>query len=54
MLFLYKKADDWKDRAVARVIEFYIPINFRWRAKWIPVHERGKVIEFCLPTKKSA
>jgi hypothetical protein len=48
------KADDWKDRVVAKVIEFYIPINFQWRTKWIPVHQRGKVIEFGLPAKKSA
>jgi len=53
-MWLCRKADDWKDRAVAKVIEFYIPIKFQWRAKWIPVHERGKVIEFCLPAKKSA
>ena len=40
--------------AVAKVIEFYIPTRFLKRAKWIPPQERGKVIEFCPPTKKSA
>jgi hypothetical protein len=39
---------------VARVIEFYIPANFSKRTKWIPPQERGKVIEFALPTKRSA
>jgi hypothetical protein len=43
-----------KDRIVAKVIEFYIPTKFAKRVKWIPAQQRGKVIEFCLPTKKSA
>jgi hypothetical protein len=43
-----------EDRIVAKVIEFYIPTNFAKRVKWVPSQQRGKVIEFCLPTKKSA
>jgi hypothetical protein len=39
---------------VAKVIEFYIPISFRKRLKWVPWQQRGKVIEFCLPRAKSA
>jgi len=39
---------------MAKIIEFYIPINFRKNDKWIPAQERGKIIEFILPTKKSA
>jgi hypothetical protein len=31
---------------VARLIVFYIPENFRRKAKWVPSLERGKVIEF--------
>ena len=40
---------------MAKVIEFYIPNTFRKRAIWIPLEQRGKVIEFCLRSvKKSA
>jgi hypothetical protein len=39
---------------MAKIIEFYIPSNFRKKDKWIPPQERGKIIEFNLPTKKSA
>jgi hypothetical protein len=31
---------------VAKVIEFYIPKNFRRRVKWVPLEQRGKVIKF--------
>lgn len=37
--------------AVAKVIEYYIPKDFR--AKAYPIEKRGQVIEFRLP-KKSA
>jgi hypothetical protein len=43
-----------KGAAVAKVIEFYIPNNFRWRGKWIPPQSCGKIIEFRLQTRKSA
>lgn len=42
------------ETAVAKIIEFYIPTKFAKRVKWVPPQQRGRVIEFCLPTKKSA
>jgi len=39
---------------VAKVIEFYVPSNFRKRVQWIPPQQRGKVIEFCTTEKKTA
>jgi len=39
---------------VAQVIEFYKTIKFSKRVKWLPPQERGRVIEFRLPTTKSA
>jgi len=39
---------------MAKIIEFYIPTNFRKDGKWISPQERGKIIEFSLRTKKSA
>jgi len=39
---------------MAKVIEFYIPANFRKKSKWIPEEQRGKVIEFRSDLKKSA
>jgi len=39
---------------MAKIIEFYIPDSFRKNGKWVPAEERGKVIEFSLPAKKSA
>ena len=39
---------------VAKVIEYYIPERFRESDKWIPSSERGKVIPFPVPEKKSA
>jgi hypothetical protein len=39
---------------MARVIEFYIPIGFSKRVKWLAPQLRGKVIEFRVPTGKSA
>ena len=41
-------------KAVAKVIEFYIPTSFRKRVKWIPLEQRGKVIEFCPIKRKTA
>jgi len=43
-----------KGAAVAKIIEFYIPKNFRWRGKWNPPQDCGKIIEFKLQTRKSA
>jgi len=41
-------------KAMAKVIEFYVPGNFRRRGKWIPPKQRGKVIQFPALQKKSA
>jgi hypothetical protein len=43
-----------KEVAVAKVIEFYVPNNFRKALKWVPEVQRGKILEFCPQTKKSA
>jgi hypothetical protein len=40
--------------AVAKVIEYYVPESFRKKTKWIPGEQRGKVIQFPVPEKKSA
>lgn len=42
------------ERAVANVIEFYVPRSFRKPTKWTPPEQRGKLIEFYPPAKKSA
>ena len=39
---------------MARVIEFYVPTSFRKPVKWVPPVKRGKIIEFCHQTRKSA
>jgi hypothetical protein len=39
---------------VAKVIEFYIPNNFRKKVKWVSPEQRGKIIEFPSEIKKSA
>ena len=43
-----------KEVAMAKVIEFYIPQNFRRTTKWVPDVQRGKILELRRPTKKSA
>jgi hypothetical protein len=40
--------------AMARVIEFYIPPRFRKQVTWIPLPQRGKVVEFRPTISKSA
>ena len=53
-------ASDWaqitrsKEIVMAKVIEFYIPKNFRKPLKCAPQLQCGKVIEFCSQIKKSA
>ena len=39
---------------VAKIIEFYVPNNFRKRVKWVSPEQRGKIIEFPSEMKKSA
>jgi len=39
---------------MAKIIEFYIPQSFRKVSKWVPSNERGKLLEFPVPVRKSA
>jgi hypothetical protein len=39
---------------MAQVIEFYIPLRFRKPVKWIPLTQRGKVLEFPAEIRISA
>ena len=39
---------------LARVIEFYLPNNFRKTVKWVSPEQPGKIIEFVSEIKKSA
>ncbi len=39
---------------MAKVIEFYVPKDFRSNTKWIAPSNRGQVIEFAARPKKSA
>ena len=39
---------------MTKVIEFYIPNSFQKPTKWVPVVDRGKIIEFCPQIRKSA
>ena len=39
---------------MAKVIEFYIPTNFRKPLRTVAQAQLGKVIEFCAQTKRSA
>ena len=39
---------------MAKIIEFYIPNNFRKRVKWVSPEPHGKIIEFPSQMKKSA
>jgi hypothetical protein len=36
---------------MAKIIEFYIPRDFRPKAKWVPAESRGQVIEIYAPKK---
>jgi hypothetical protein len=43
-----------KKVAMTRVVEFYVPKNFRRPMKRLPELHRGKALAFCPQTKKSA
>jgi hypothetical protein len=43
-----------REVAMAKVIEFYIPQNFRRTTKWVPDVLRGKILELRPQTTKSA
>jgi hypothetical protein len=40
--------------AMANVIPFYVPDNFRRKVKWVPPEQRGRLITFPVETRKSA
>jgi hypothetical protein len=46
--------DEKAGMTMAKIIEFYIPNNFRKRVKWVSPEQRGKIIEFPSEMKKSA
>ena len=54
MGFLPTERNEIKEVVMAKVIEFYVPKNFRKPLKWAPQLQLGRVIEFCSLTKKSA
>jgi hypothetical protein len=39
---------------MAKVIEFYVPKNFRKPLRTVAQPQLGKIVEFCPPTKRSA
>jgi hypothetical protein len=39
---------------MAQVIEFYVPMRFQKKRKWVPQEQRGKVLEFPMAVKKTA
>ena len=39
---------------MARVIEYYIPDRYRRPVRWVAPENRGKVLSFPSPVKKSA
>ena len=40
---------------MAKIIEFYVPDKFRQSVRrWIPPDQRGKIVPFPEPVKKSA
>jgi hypothetical protein len=43
-----------KEIVMAKVIEFYIPKNFRTPLRTVAQPQLGKIIEFCPQTKRSA
>ena len=43
-----------KEIVMAKVIEFYLPKNFRKPSRTVAQPQLGKVIEFCPQTKRSA
>jgi hypothetical protein len=45
---------DGSEDDMAQVIEFYIPARFKPKVKWVPVEQRGKILEFPADLKKSA
>ena len=48
------EADEIKEIVMAKLIEFYIPKNFRKPLRTAAQPQLGKIIEFCPQTKRSA
>ena len=48
------EADEIKEIVMAKLIEFYIPKNFRKPLRTVAQPQLGKIIEFCPQTKRSA
>ena len=48
--------ENGKEAVMAKLIQFYVPANFRPpKARWTPAELRGKIIEFSIVrTRKSA
>ena len=49
-----QKRNEIEEVVMAKIIEFYVPRNFRKLLKWASALQCGTIIEFCSPTKKSA
>lgn len=39
---------------MAQVIKFYIPDGYKKNSRWIPREQKGKLINFPVPERKSA
>ena len=49
-----KRTHGMKEMVMAKIIEFYVPQNFKNSRKWVPEPQLAKVLEFPQPTVKSA
>jgi hypothetical protein len=38
---------------MTNAIEFYVPVRFRKALKWVPQQQRGRVLEFRVPQKRT-
>jgi hypothetical protein len=43
-----------QEDAMAKVISFYVPIQFIKRVKWVPPEKKGTVIRFPSPLRKKS
>ena len=39
---------------MAKIIQFYVPAKFQMKQTTQPDSQKGKIIEFCVPGRKSA
>jgi hypothetical protein len=53
-LYVPANPGDKGRRAMAQVIQFYIPTSFQRKVKWVAPQQRGKVIRFQREVRKSA